>query len=219
MGDNKIGGYVRKGASKVKKWWSNKSTAQKALTALRIANGLRMIVNAEKKFYDRSNNVELTNVGQVDLLTAIAQGSGESQRNGNSVLLKSVLVRGRITTDAPNATIRVMLIHDKSPDPGTVTLADILTGASDGYAPFNPMNDDNRRRFRVLGSKLMSINSNNTNMPFKFYVKLNHHARWNSSTSTDINVGHVYLVFANILSGVTYDTYAISTSRITYYDN
>lgn len=213
---------LKRGRRKTSKPWYKRKynalqLAQKAASGVMYLKGL---VNAEKKFHDVSVNAAVSWNGSINHITAIAGGSGENQRNGNSIFARYVSLRGVVNSDpaAAVSTVRMLVIIDKDSDSGTPTFNEILGGAGTIFAPFANINDDNRRRFKVLTTKLMTFsNAGQQSIPFKAYIPLKHHVRWNSSTSTDIDKGHVYVVFVSTVA--TNTPSMVLQSRVAYYDN
>lgn len=89
----------------------------------------------------------------------IQQGTGPSQRVGNSCNLKSIRLRFRITStafaEATNSMMRMMLIYDKQPNgayPATSALLAALdeAGTTSAFDPDGDLNVANIDRFVVL---------------------------------------------------------------------
>lgn len=199
---------------------SAQKVASTAARALSIARHIYGVINAEKKFHDATVSSTFDYTGAVNCLSLVPGGSGESQRNGNSIFVKGLSIRGNsyMNTTAASVSLRIMVIQDLSPNPGTLTTADVLQTVGGSYAPFSPLNDDNRRRFKVLTTKLVVMNNTGQQaLPLKTYIPLKTHCRWNSSTSTDLNKGHIYTL---IISDEPTNPPGVQFySRLYYYDN
>lgn len=212
---------VKRRKLKSKAWYKKKySVSEIATKALQGVNYVRQLINVEKKTHDAQVNSTFDYTGIVNCLTLVPGGSAEQQRNGNSILLKAVAIRGRVALDTigVNNSIRIIVFQDLSPNPGSVTPANLIESTGTIYAPFSPMNTDNRSRFKILSSKLLTLTqSGNANAAFKFYLPVNTHCKWNSATSSDLNKGHIYtLIVSNTATSLPAVTYM---SRVYYYDN
>jgi len=164
-------------------------------------------VGMELKFMDASRSgLALTapsdaTGGEVDpatmnCLNGIAQGDGESERDGRRVIMKSIQIEGRIAfaasadqadiVTAPN--IFIALVWDKQTNQAQLNSEDVFTnpGAATGLAA-NPMRDlQYSTRFEVLKTWRLSrppspaagtdgTNTNSVKTPdvlFRFYKKL-----------------------------------------------
>lgn len=200
--------------------FSLNQVGKSAMSALSMAKHLAGIINAEKKFHDAQVGASFDYTGAVNCLTEVPGGSGAGQRNGNSIFLKGVLIRGNMEINASvtNTVMRIIVFQDTSPNPGTVTTADVLEEVGTGYAPYSPMNNVNRRRYKVLSTKMVTLNSaGESGVPIKAYVPLTTHCRWNSSTSTDLDKGHIYTLI--ISNQPTLSPSAYLQTRVYYYDN
>ncbi len=185
-----------------KPWYKKKYNAMEL--ASKAAAGvwyLKGLVNSEKKFH----NLEITSTsfdsgGTIVPLTSIAQGDTELTRDGISVFVRSLQLRGVILMDtaSPSVTVRCMIVIDKSTNPGTPVAADVLQTISSAQAPFSPINNDNKTRFQVLYSTLATLSDTNNNaLPIKFYRELRHHVKYNGATATAHAKGQLLLVLVS----------------------
>lgn len=180
---------------------------------------IKGIINAEKKYFQTQAASSYDYNGSIQYLTLIPGGSAESQRNGNSCYVKGVSLRGYAVkhTSATDTVLRIMVCIDKSPNPTGLAASDVLNVTGSTYAPFSGINNDNKTRFKVLTTKLVTLNSGETSSPFKAYLPLKHHCKWNSSTASDINKGHIFLL---IISQEATNTPSVQyRSTVSYYDN
>ena len=92
---------------KYKKKTSFLSKAQRvagtAYKAYQIAKFVKSVVNVEKKKIDFTYDAELLNTGNVLHCNAIGVGTGYNARTGNSIKMKTLLIRGtlRVATTTP----------------------------------------------------------------------------------------------------------------------
>ena len=71
------------------------SAASKALT---VAYGVKKLINVERKAHTLNITTSPATAGSVIGLSQIAQGDTFGERNGNSILVKSIQLRGHFTT-------------------------------------------------------------------------------------------------------------------------
>lgn len=193
--------------------------AKQALSALSMAKHVAGIINAEKKFFDTEVASSYNYTGAVNCITEVPGGSGPNQRNGNSVFIKGVSIRGNmeINVSATHTVLRFIVLQDLSPNPGTLTTADVLQQVGTGYAPFSNISDVNRRRFKVLATKMVTLTTSESAVPLKTYIPLSTHSRWNSATATDFDKGHIYTLCVS--NQPTNSPNLNYLSRVYYYDN
>lgn len=168
--------YKRYARKKITKRAPGQSSAGSALVAARRALRLAQVtagkVEGELKHYDETNTVSPDNSGGnvSSVVRGIAQGTSDNQITGNSVMLKSIRLRGSCVIDslATATRIRLLFVLDKRPESSVPAITDILASAS--IHAF--MNIDNQRgRFQVL--KDVNINLDQTQydeVTREFYV-------------------------------------------------
>lgn len=206
--------------------------ASVASTALKLGKFAASVLNVEEKFLDTTHieNTNLTYNGVVTWLTDINQGVGSSERNGQSVLCKSLHYRNNLQSLLPatypslnSATlgVRVMLIIDTQPDQALPVITDIIAGAGGTYASFGFLQMNSAGRFTVLMDKTYTLSYQNPGAYIEesFNFK-NHHLRWDltGDTQADVMAGHIYEVLITNNSGTTI-AQSTSFSRIRFIDN
>jgi hypothetical protein len=120
-------------------------------------------LGTELKFLDTTWNVNPSATGQIvlDSVNEVAAGTGESQRVGRKVTIKSINMRFvpnlNSTASAANTDdgMRVILYHDKQCNGAAPNVVDILESAD--YLSFN--NLSNKNRFRILMDKYVDLSS------------------------------------------------------------
>lgn len=192
------------------------STAKKALT---VALMTRKLLNVEYKIkdYNPGGSVNVTNVGTVVLLNGIATGDLETTRDGNSILLKSILLRYSITRHINNhgETWRVMLVQDRQSNGVAPAVTDILETAH----PLSPLNDKNTNRFNILHSRMGTFTSSREDSTTDQFKKLDFHTKYIGADATQSSVGYNGLYILYVGSHATeYPTINYRT-RIRYIDN
>lgn len=205
-------------------WYSKKySVAQLATKALKGVSYLKGLVNAELHKKDlNSLSGTVPNTGSINNLCQIAQGDNDGERTGNSLLLRYVNISGVVNRDStntsPSSHVRFMLFIDTQQVPDTPpTAADLLQVTSSSAAPFSKLNKLSVGRYRILTSRLVSVDSGNPSRLFNLKLNMRHHVRYNGVASTDIQKGAIY--FLAISGDATQPPGVVWTSRISYYDN
>lgn len=133
-------------------------------TATAAYNGvqyLRSLVNVEK--HALTGTITATpdsSTGSLQCINLIAQGDTESDRQGDSVMLKQVHCNMRLTINsaASNTVVRVILFLYKQPQGATPTITFVLN-AGNHLAPYN---HDNAGLYTVLYDKQFSLSISGT---------------------------------------------------------
>lgn len=177
----------------------NNPTVRMAYKALQTANYIRGLINVEFKRYDTNTNLAIA--PDTPTLTAlsspITQGDDVSQRNGRSILAKSIYLTGYINLgdDIPNCIYRVIVFYSKSTDGIYPTAASLLSYPTNITSPLNPEYAGNR--YIVLSDKRYQLDQeNNPKQWVKIYRKLpqNHHLVWADATANTPVSGHIYML-------------------------
>lgn len=198
-------------------WWKRKySVGDLAHTAWRGVRYLKGLVNSETFKFDTSTTVNPSSTGAVVHLTAIAQGDGDSDRNGNSVFSRSLYIRGIMTKNASATTtfLRVLIVRDNQQvGDGTPGVTDILESAANTA----PLNSNTVGRFTVLWDRIFALDSDKLTDQFVRFIPMRYHIRYNGSAGTDIQKGGLYLVH---LSDQATNTPSLNFhARVGYHDN
>lgn len=188
-------------------------------------------INTEHKYYDETAAVTAYNPGTNDVIQAltspIAEGTGDSERIGNSILLKDLQVRlaGQFTSTSTVVGVhcRMMLVAFKGDVNAIPITANLLFESPTNL--YSPINKDNSDQLVVMKDKFFTLNAQSipgaalsqSFFTMKLFKKIDWHARFNDAGNATTN--HIFLVLrcsspttANAL-GVTY------YSRLNYTDN
>lgn len=87
-----------------------KATARTASRALSFVKGAASLINAEIKHVDVSQSYSISTTATLAYLSGIAQGDGNTSRDGNSVKLKGGIIRLFIARNASATLSRVRII-------------------------------------------------------------------------------------------------------------
>lgn len=217
--------YRKKTSNKpwYKKKYSAMELASKAVSGLKYVKG---IINSEKHFKTTSATAALINHGSgnnVIDLTAIAQGDQYFNRNGNSLLAKSVFIRGYIRrASSTNNIVRIMVIMDKMNQSGTPpTYGAMFTGASSANAPIGNLRKDNGAniRYKILHTQMVVVDAGAKSLvPFKKFIDLgNTHIKYTGTLGSDQFKNQIYLVYVSDVN--TNDPTIDYIVDVAYYDN
>ena len=165
-------------------------------------------------------------------MTGVAQGTGASDRTGNSILLKQLMMQFIVTWNSSNTDnpsyARIMLIRDLNDEADTApTLAQILTYPTASSSFCSGLNMLYEGRFQLLEDQRFLINTTTRSQEKSFVhnfeppnnnpTKNPWHATFNGANGTDTAKGHLYMVL--IGSGTTNMNLVTYAGRLIYYDN
>jgi len=163
------------------------------------------------------------------MLVGLAQGTGESQRLGRQITVKSIQFSGTVTFN-PGASanpitglVKMYVVMDTQANGAYPTLGDIFN--NNAYALMRP-EMDNSQRFRILRKIEVRVDPqagvsgaySDAVRPFNFYKKCNIQVDYSSTTGaiTEIRSNNIFLVYVANTSGVC-DVSAFT--RIRYKDS
>jgi len=164
-------------------------------------NYVKSMLNVEKKYIDTLvNSQDMDTTGAIQLLNGCTQGTSGTTRNGQSIKMCSIEMRGIIALD-PDTVVgsicKVAIVLDTQPNAGAPTIANIWSSAF----PTALRLIGTGKRFRILYSKCraLSINGNEV-LYFKWFKKLKIHTRYNTGNVgdiTDITTNSLYLIYSS----------------------
>jgi len=208
------------------------SVASTATTALRIAQGLAALINTEWKRKDTVfTDVPITGAGVVENLSLIALGNDDFERDGMSILPKSLDLRLSfdINTSATATIARVLVFKDMQYDGVIATHAQIMASPSN---IFSYMNLDNSVRFKILRDFTVALTQDANKLVLrKAHIQFNkpnrgtrahrhwYHIKYDGSAASiaDGDSGQLcYLVMSN--EAVNTPTITVN-ARLRYIDN
>ena len=196
------------------------SAAYTASRALSLGKYLYGLLNVELKHNDTATNGTLANTGTMTCLTAFAEGSDNTARDGRKVLLKSVFCRGHVTVNTAGSAgqlCRIIIFKDKIGYGATPTITNLLM-SDDVDALLNP--DYAGEKFEIYYDKILHLNPAGTeSRPIYFYKKLFHHISWTGTTNSVSYAlsGHLWVYFVGNV-GTNQPTITFNT-RVQYIDN
>ena len=201
-----------------KRYVKNRGTnwAGLARKAFKTAKWVAGLVNAEYKFFEVNTSPTAVDYnGGIYALCYPAQGVTAETRNGDSIKIKNLTLRGQFSQNSTTTeTVRMIIFIDKENE--TVAGSDLLeiTGSSQGV--FSPKNPNLRFDSKILLDKTYIINSNSPIKKFDLTLKIGVHTNFIATTTNASNNALKLLVIGqNASAGSKFQFY----SRCTYLDN
>lgn len=175
-----------------------KTAMEFARSAYRGVKYLKGLVNSELYKFDQTvtTTVPLGQPALVTNLVPLAEGDGDTNRTGNSVLVKGIYIQGVCTnasTTQPSFS-RYVIVKDNQQIGDTVpTWNDVF----DSGMVTAPISSATAGRFTILWDNrhVHSISPQTTaSRMWRKFVPLKHHVRFNGPLSSDIQKGGLYLM-------------------------
>ncbi len=155
----------------------------------------------------------------------LSQGDAINNRNGNSIKLAGLLIRGRFKqTASTDCMFRVMLIRQKQPDGTAITVGDILQSTGGANSLFSCLSFKAGSKYEIIFDRSynMVADTQSQIIPFKTFVKLHLHTRYgsNNGNMSDIesNCYHL-LVISDQPDASTTSPIFDGLCTFHYYDN
>ncbi len=118
----------------------------------------RIISGMEKKRFVGILDTETINTGGSEWLTPITAGDQNNQRDGQSILAKSLILRYALRMNTAsthdNELVRILVIIDKQMDGATTAIATVIAQVT----PCSPLSRGFKERFRVIYDKAHILN-------------------------------------------------------------
>lgn len=185
---------------------------------------LKSIVNVEFKRIDLDSGqfspLDLGGPPTPILMTGTVQGDGPSNRDGNSIRLKSLYMKVHMERDAtatkPHTRYRWMIVKSVYNNNALPGLGDILAQTTNYMSPLNV---DESTGYKVLLDRSYTVTADHPSQEAKFYLKLGHHAKYSSTTAAigDTTSGHLFLIV--FVDDNTNNDFAQYNTRIRFVDN
>lgn len=186
----RIGGSRAYGGTYNTRNYSLFALNQKVNANIKATAQLASLLNVEFKHFDTAQSLSPGTVGTVYHLTAIAQGDGVQNRDGNQCKVVSVQARWQMLQNSsatvPNI-VRMIWFMDTEQDATAPTGAELLETA-DTLGLFNY---ENRKRFVILRDMTISL-GDQTVKDGQYYRKLNMIANWEGTTAASTRNNHIY---------------------------
>lgn len=221
-------GYRRTGKTYKKRtggkpWYRKKYSAMEiASKALSMAKYMKGMINCEKKYHDTSGAPTPSDSGQIALVSGIPAGDDNTNRSGNSVLVRSLYVKFRCSVNTTNTennqNIRLILFIDKQQNGAAPTVSNILQTFGGTNSIVSPLNLDMAPRFKVLYDKVFNLSKlDNTGNAGSVFKKLYFHAKYTGTGGSDVFTNQIYHL---LISDQPTNQPAITIyTRMGFYDN
>lgn len=186
---------------------SIRSIAEKALALAKTVNK-----SIEKKAIDFTGGTAVTTTATPFHFTAIAQGTAQNQRIGNSIYLTGMAINFNwyISASAAISHIRFVIFQDTQTQPDDTAIA--WTELMDNAAILAMINRGSQRnRFKILYDQqsMLGQNSNEAEVFPKVYMPIKKTVEFNGTASSDIQKNGIY--------GLVISSEATDTPIFNYY--
>lgn len=203
--------------------WGKYGYSNLAQTALKTAQWVAGLVNAEAKdYYVNQTTINPDHNGQiVSLNSGIVQGTSDSQRTGDSIKMKTLTLRGQLQaqTNLPGGAelVRVIIFIDKQNE--ITTGGDLLNIIGSNMSVLSPKDDDKYYQTSFLYDRTFNMSlAQYPQKMFKTIIKLNKHVKYNNSTNA-IENGALKLFYITQQTSSTGATHFQFQSKLTFMDN
>ncbi len=192
--------------------------AAKALVAVRK---LKRMINVEYKNVNVTFVTDPNTTGSVQILTSIAVGDDNNDREGRSVRAVSLRTKGhiRLNSSATITQVRLLIVRDNLGTTTRPTIADMFADVATFLENKNTLGTPQvNSRFTTFMDKFVLLDQiKQSQVEIDHYVKLDHHVLWTGPAATDEGKGQIYLFI--ISSEVTNDPIVEVTSQFKWIDN
>jgi hypothetical protein len=152
---------------------------------------LKTMINVEKKHYDKNLAQAPDTTGGLSHLTSIPQGDDYDEREGRSVRLKSMFVRGDVLMHASATSTICRVIWFQWNDDTAPTVTDILENAN----VHSPLNLDKSTKSRILRDRTFNLTTDSPQKMCKLYVRRNNHCKFDGITGADYERGSLWVMY------------------------
>lgn len=201
-----------------KKYRSYRDMAYTAYKGVKLLKGL---VNVENHLFDTSYNNTVNTTPSIIPLSDVVTGDDNGNRQGTSILMKHITLRGYIAGDTSAAItiFRIMVVMDLTNNGAVPSASQILQNPTAPGNMYSPLANNNTDRFWVLWDKLYVLDDSSIQArQIKKYIKLNKHAKFTSGSGTGKYEQNS--LWAVVISNETTTLPSVHlTSRLSFYDN
>ena len=194
-------------------------TAVTAHVAMKTAKTAMSLLNVELKHFDTAQTIYpyTSNFSTVALFN-IPQGDADNQRNGEKLRIKSLNITGVVVKNGGVANTLVKFVLVKCPtvhsdtSPGTQVYVDPL------MCTFRNM--DFTKKYSVIWTKTIALNTISTKKLFDKYIKLNIPVSYTSSAGDSVEANQYFLMVTSdqANNAASLPTITLKT-RVRYIDN
>jgi hypothetical protein len=201
-----------------------------ARTAYRTAMMTRGLLNVEFKKYDEDVSWTRAEAAydasdNVICLNDMGQGTSVSTRAGNSILMKSIAVRGLLNTDgSQESSVRLVLFTDQNCNGIVPSMNDLLEDGNSDDSVFSYIDSGYGSRFNVLRSEMIHLlpgTDTKDAIVINWRIKLNLHSKYDGTGNNNVPIsGGIFLGIitdrtAAQANGATFE----GKARLSFIDN
>lgn len=189
-----------------KPYKKNDNSKQMERVAKKVFKDMEKSEVEVKRFRVYGTAVNMTSAGTVFSLSTVTAGTGASNRIGNSLTLKSLLVRYSISQNGYTNQCRVIIFRWNSD--GVPTVTDVLPYDSSVYW-LEPINPDRTESVQVLYDQLVVTgNSSLCHAVYvdKAYISLKGKSSYTTSGNDKGNI-YMFIMSDQLVSGFPYMQY------------
>jgi len=200
-----------------------KTAGSYAYSAFKLAKRVASLVNVESKEFETQITASTpTYNGIVTTLSLVPQGTSASQREGDSLKMKSATIRGYCAAGAASEFIRMIVYIDKQNIINTG--AAMLQLAGTGFATTSEKNDDNQYNSKILVDRVFKLIPATESALVGFHYELNfmdeprlQHIHFQAGSIVATNNALKVLVISNTLAA-SVGSFQMNCN-LRYYDN
>lgn len=193
--------------------------ARTAYTAAATAKICMSLLNVELKHFDTESTIYPYTAAFIPVaLFNIPQGDADNERNGEKLRIKSLNIQGSIVKQGAVANNLIKLVLVKCPTVHSDTAPETQVYTTQSMTSFRNM--DFTKKFSVVWTKVISLNTISTKKLFEKYIKLDLPVSYTSSAGDSVEANQYFLMATsdNTNSATTCPTLTIK-SRVRYLDN
>lgn len=205
---------------KTKKAWYNKkySALDMAKKAMRNVHYIKGMINCEKKYSDYQSTTTPNWSGtEYGISGIIPQGDTAGSRDGDSILLRSILVNFEIFKNSAvaNQTVRIIVVLDTNKTSTLPVLTDILASTGTDAVVLSPYKTSMDGRFKILRDRTFSLNTGSTDSILrKEYIKTYVHPKYAGAFPSKDQI-HIFICSDSNINLPEVKMY----TRLGFYDN
>ena len=188
-----------------------------ARKALRLATRVAGMINVEYKYLDQNYTASIIdyNGGLNSSLCSPAQGVGVSEREGDSIKVKNVTIKGAWKYNGDDSICRMIVFYD--PDNTISSVSEFLDTVGSSLAVYANRNQTYKFSAKTLLDHSISITADNPIRQFKHVVNIDNHTNFTPAGTTIIKGAIKLLVISQAVTvNVPLFEY---TTHATYVDN
>lgn len=210
-------GYGRKKSYRSKRGPNYMNMAKQAL---QTAKWVATLVNAEFKYDTTSiiGGISDDTTGSIQTVCNPAQGTSVTQREGDSIKMKNLTLRGQFDQSNAmnnNSVCRIIVLIDK--ENAITTLANLLQITGNANVVNSPKLEDTKYDSRILLDKTYVTSLAYPIRQFDEVITIDEHTHFTAGTATVANNALKIFAFSNI--GVVTAPLVNYLAKVTYLDN